>query len=186
MHPTLQKLRKGDRRSIGRSNEAVSEVLSKPRLFRVIFSGLSAADPLIRMRSADAVEKITARRPELLRSYKNKLIREVAATDQKEVRWHVAQMLPRLELDEVERKRVFRVLLGYLNDRSSIVRTFTMQALADIARDSPVLLRAVRQRLAQLTTSGTPAMKARGRKLLTELGGPIARSIAPRRKRRPR
>ena len=186
MHPTLEKLQGGDRRSIGRSNEVVSDVLSHPYLFRVVFSGLSADDPLIRMRSADAVEKITARRPELLRSYKNKLIREVAATEQKEVRWHVAQMLPRLELDEVERKRVFRVLLGYLNDRSSIVRTFTMQALADIARDSPVLLRAVRQRLAQLTTSGTPAMKARGRKLLTELAGPTARSTAPRRKRRPR
>jgi hypothetical protein len=186
MHPTLQKLRKGDRRSIGRSNEVVSEVLSKPLLFRVIFSGLSADDPLIRMRSADAVEKITARRPELLRPYKNKLIREVAATDQKEVRWHVAQMLPRLELNDDERRRVFRVLLGYLNDRSSIVRTFTMQALADIARESPVSLRAVRQRLAQLTISGTPAMQARGRKLLTELGRLTARSTAPRRKRRAR
>ena len=186
MHPTLQKLQKGDRRSIGRSNEVVSEVLSKPSLFRVIFSGLSADDPLIRMRSADAVEKITARRPELLRSYKNRLIRDVAATDQKEVRWHVAQMLPRLELDEDERKRVFRVLLGYLNDRSSIVRTFTMQALADIGRDSPVLLPAVRQHLAELAISGTPAMKARGRKLLTELGVLAARSTVPRRRQRGR
>lgn len=137
MHPALQKLQDGDRRSIGRSNEVVSEALSNPRLFRVVFSGLSADDPLVRMRSADVVEKITAQRPELLRSYKNRLIRDLAATDQKEVRWHVAQMLPRLELNDDERKRVLRVLFGYLNDSSGIVRTFAMQALADIARDSP-------------------------------------------------
>jgi len=186
MHPTLQKLQEGDRRSIGRSNEVVSEVLSNPRLFRVVFSGLSADDPLVRMRAADAVEKITAQRPDFLRSYKNTLIRDLAATDQKEVRWHVAQMLPRLELNEVERKRVFRVLLSYLNDRSSIVRTFAMQALADIARDSATLLPSVRQHLAELTITGTPAMKARGRKLLTSLSGQTARPAATRRKRRAR
>ena len=169
MHPTLRKLEEGDRRSIGRSNEVVSEVLAKPRLFRVVFSGLSVDDPLIRMRSADAIEKITAQRPEFLRSYKVKLIRDVAATDKKEVRWHVAQMLPRLDLNEQERRRVFRVLLSYLNDRSSIVRTFTMQALVDIARDSPALLPAVCQHIRELTIIGTPAMKARGRKLLTAL-----------------
>ena len=186
MHPTLQKLQKGDRRSIGRSNEVVSEVLSNPRLFRVVFSGLSADDPLIRMRSADAVEKITARRPEFLRSYKKKLIRELAATGEKEVRWHVAQMLPRLELKEDERRRVFRVLVSYLNDSSSIVRTFAMQALADIARDSVALLPSVRQHIAELTVTGTPAMKARGRKLLTTLSGLTTRSTATRRKRRAR
>jgi hypothetical protein len=78
-------------------------------------------------------------------------------------------MLPRLELNEDERKRVFRVLLSYLNDSSSIVRTFAMQVLADIARDSAALLPSVRQHLVELTITGTPAMKARGRKLLTSL-----------------
>lgn len=183
MHPTLHKLEKGDRRSIGKSNEVVSEVLSSPRLFQVVFSGLFVDDPLIRMRTADAVEKITAQRPELLRPYKNMLISDLATTDQKEVRWHVAQMLPRLDLTEKERRRVFRVLLTYLKDRSSIVRTFAMQALADVARDSPALLSFVRQHIAELANTGTPAMKARSRKLLSELGGLTTHSTATRRKR---
>jgi hypothetical protein len=186
MHPTLQKLKEADRRSIGRSNEVVSQVLATPRLFRVVFAGLFSNDVHVRMRSADALEKITALRPELLRTYKNKLICDVAATDQKEVRWHVAQMLPRLDLNEQERGRVYRILLTYLNDRSSIVRTFAMQALADIARDAPALLPAVRQHIAELTVIGTPAMKARGRKLLAELSGLTTRSTATRRKRRAR
>ena len=106
----------------------VAEVLSRPGLFRVVFSGLSADDPLIRMRAADAVEKITARRPDLLRAYKDKLIRDVAATDQKEVRRHVAE----------------------------------------------------------LTITGTAAMRARGRRLLGEIDAPATRSAAKRRERRAR
>jgi hypothetical protein len=181
MHPLLQKLQGGDRRSIGRANEIVSEVLSKPSLFPVLFSGLDAEDPLVRMRAADVVEKITAERPELLRSYKNELIRNVAVIDQKEIRWHVAQMLPRLELNSGERKRVIGVL-GYLNDGSSIVKTFAMQALVDIAEDAPRLLPAVRRHIGGLTAIGTPAMKARGRKLLSELSRLTAQSTAMRRK----
>ena len=50
------------------------------------------------MRAADAVEKITARRPELLRPHKRRLLTELALIPQQEVRWHVAQMLPRLSL----------------------------------------------------------------------------------------
>jgi hypothetical protein len=179
MHPTLRKLKVGDGRSIGRSNEVVSDVLRRPHLFRVVFAGLSADDPWLRMRSADAVEKITAQRPDLLHPYKNTLIGKAAATGQKELRWHVAQMLPRLDLSVRERRRVFRILLTYLNDRSSIVRTFAMQALVDIARDSPALLPTVHQHVKQLTIIGTPAMKARGRKLLREM----ARSTATRRKK---
>jgi hypothetical protein len=77
-------------------------------------------------------------------------------------------------------------LLGYLDDPSSIVRTFTMQALADIAQDSAALLPIVRQHLTGLATTGTPAMRARGRKLVPKLSGLTARSMATRRKRRAR
>lgn len=180
MHPILRKLEAGDRRSIGRSNEVVAAVLARPALFGALFSGFSAADPLLRMRAADAIEKITARRPELLRPYKDQLIRDAAEVEQKEVRWHIAQMLPRLALNARERQQVLRILLTYLNDRSSIVRTFTMQALVDIARSTPTLRAEVFRHVRELTLTGTPAMKARGRKLLVDLGGQTARSTTPR------
>ncbi len=66
MPPILGKLRGGDRRSIGKSNEVVATVLKEPGLFDALFSGLFADDPLIRMRSADAAEKVTAVHPEYL------------------------------------------------------------------------------------------------------------------------
>jgi hypothetical protein len=41
-----------------------------------------------------------------------------------------------------------------------------MQALADITLRSPRLLPEIRQHIAALSANGTPAMQARGRKLL--------------------
>jgi hypothetical protein len=169
----LQKLAGKDRRSIGQSNNVVAEVLAEPALFKEVFSCMVSGDPVISMRAADAMEKITARRPELLVPYKKMLITTAAGVEQKEVRWHIAQMLPRVAWNTAERKKIMDVLHEYLKDNSSIVKTFAMQALADFARQSPELRPSVLRRLRALTSSGTPAMKARGRKLLLELEAPV-------------
>jgi hypothetical protein len=126
-------------------------------------------DPIIRMRSADAMEKITAKHPEYLQPYKKKLIQQVAKVDQQEVRWHVAQMFPRLELGKEERAVVVEILLDYLDDKSKIVKTSSMQALADFAKRDVGLRLKVIKFLAELTRTGSPAMRSRGRKLLEEL-----------------
>ena len=169
MHPILRKLEGGDRRSIGRSNEVVTDVIANPVLFGAVFSGMQSDDPVLRTRAADAVEKITVRHPEYLRPYKAQLVGPLARLDQKEVRWHVAQMLPRIPWNRGERRRVLDVLMGYLDDESRIVKVFAMQALADLAEQAPGLRPAVLPRLRKLTAIGTPAMKARGRRLLAKL-----------------
>jgi hypothetical protein len=48
MHPILEMLKGGDRRSIGKSNEVVAMVLKEPELFDTLYSGLFADAPLIR------------------------------------------------------------------------------------------------------------------------------------------
>jgi hypothetical protein len=169
MQEILKKLNGGDRRSIGRVDEVVADVLADPTLFKELFEGMLNDDPLVRMRAADAVEKITVLYPEYLRPYKNQLIEQVAKIDQQEVRWHVAQMLPRLELSPAEQAQAVEILLGYLNDKSKIVKTFAMQALADLAEREAKLRPQVSKLLAELAETGSPAMKSRGRKLLDRL-----------------
>ena len=166
----LKKLTGGDRRSIGRVSEVVADVLDDPALFEVVFHGMVSDDPVVRMRAADAIEKITARHPEHLQPYKTKLIQQVAKIEQQEIRWHVAQMIPRLELSEEEQVVVVEILLGYLHDKSKIVKTFSMQALADLAEQDASLRSQVIPLLEELTRTGSPAMKSRGRKLLESLG----------------
>lgn len=169
LHPILRKLDGGDRRSVGRVGEVVSEVLHDPTLLSVLFDGMLSSSPVIRMRCADAVEKVTAQHPEYLQPYKELLLTKLAGDKQKEVRWHVAPMLARLILNAEEQEKVLKVLLSYLSDQSSIVKTFAMQALADFAMRSNELQPMVLARLKEFVITGTPAMKARGKKLLARL-----------------
>lgn len=169
MNAVLQKLGGGDRRSIGRSDEVVAEVLAEPSLFGPLFEGLLQPDPLIRMRSADAIEKITRQHPAYLQPYKTQLIQQVAHIDQQEVCWHVAQLFSRLELTPNERPAVLHVLSTYLNHPSKIVKTCAMQALADLAEQDAALQPSIVAQLETLTASGSPAMQSRGRKLLAHL-----------------
>ena len=169
MGNVLSLLRGGDRRSIGDVQQVVATVLDDPSLFDLLFGGISGDDPVVRMRAADAVEKITADHPEYLGPYKERLLSQVAEIDQQEVRWHVAQMLPRLELSAQEREVAVEILLAYLEDGSKIVKTFSMQALADLAEQDAILRPQVVELLEALVQTGSPAMKSRGRKLLQNL-----------------
>jgi len=67
VHALLIKLQGGDRRSIGQVDQVVDNVLGSPSLFGELIGGLFVEDPVIRMRSADAVEKITLVKPDLLK-----------------------------------------------------------------------------------------------------------------------
>jgi hypothetical protein len=64
---------------------------------------------------------------------------------------------------------VLEIMLEYLTDTSKIVKTFSMQTLADIAADDSRLRGPIVARLRRLTRTGSPAMKSRGRKLLARL-----------------
>ncbi|CAB1085641.1 hypothetical protein D1AOALGA4SA_13126 [Olavius algarvensis Delta 1 endosymbiont] len=163
------KLQGGDRRSIGRVDEVVDQVLRSVSLFKVLVKGLQVDDPLIRMRSADAVEKITRVKPDLLNSHKKVIIRLAGQSDQQEVRWHMAQILPRLSLTPGERQTIVDTLYVYLNDKSKIVVTFALQALADLAAADKQLQPDVMRLLQEFIETGSPAIKNRGRKLLAKL-----------------
>jgi len=168
-HPLLASLQGGDRRSIGKVDEVIVRVLREPALFDVLFTGMVSDDPVIRMRCADAAEKISRDHPQWLLAHQRLLLDTLALSRQPELRWHVAPMLVRLPLSDAEQARVVDILIGYLNDRSSIVKTLALQALHDLAACHPCWVPTARLHILELTVTGTPAMKARGRKLLCSL-----------------
>jgi HEAT repeat protein len=124
-------------------------------------------DPVVRMRAADAAEKVSAEKPQLLARYKSQLLGLLAETEQIEVRWHLAQMIPRLQLTPRERQRAAAALRRYLDDGSSIVRTWALNALAELSQNDAMLHAETKQLLEEALRSGTAAMRARARKLLT-------------------
>jgi hypothetical protein len=162
-------LKGGDRRSIGRSNEVKELVLRQPERFAELLKCLWDEDPVVRMRAADTAEKISVTSPQLLESQKHELLGLLDEAEQIELRWHLALMVARLSLSGPERYRAATALRRYLEDRSSIVKTFALQGLADLARQDASLRDPVRRTLEESLRSGTAAMKARARKLLKEL-----------------
>jgi len=162
-------LKGGDRRTIGRADQVAAIVAKSLRLFPQLIAGLWSADPLIRMRAADAAEKVTRKHPELLTPFKKELLGLMTEATEQEMRWHLAAIVPRLPLNAAERELAISSLNGYLEDRSSIVKTFALQGLADLAQNDAVLRPGVVETLREATRTGTPAMKARSRKLLLRL-----------------
>jgi hypothetical protein len=154
---------------MGRSYEVVKLVSRTPRRFAELIQCMWSDDPIVRMRAADAAEKVSAVRPELLKSHKAELLGLLAEAKQIELRWHLAQMIPRLPLNETETRRAVEALQLYLEDRSSIVRTFALQALADLSQSNAALRSRLSKILERSVAAGSAAMRARARKLLKEL-----------------
>jgi hypothetical protein len=162
-------LKGGDRRSIGKANHIAKLVLLEPNRFAELLECLWDEDPIVRMRAADAAEKVTVTRPELLNPHKRELLGLLAEAEQIELRWHLALMVPRLALTSPERQRAVTSLQRYLEDRSSIVKTLALQGLADLALQDASLRELAKQAIEESLRTGTAAMKARARKLLKEL-----------------
>lgn len=159
----------GDRRSIGRVPSVVRRVLRDPALVSELVRGLRHDDPLVRMRAADALEKTSRDRPGILAPFHAVLLQTAGGSTEQEVRWHAAQMLPRLPLTRGETDIAASILRGYLADRSAIVKVCALQALADLASPDRSLAPMAIEAVETACRTGTSAMRARGRKLLTIL-----------------
>ena len=159
----------GDLRSAGKSEDVIKLVLDNHDLFDNVVNSIFSDNPATRMRASDAVEKLTIEHPEWLKPYKKLFLSKIAEIDQKEVKWHVAQILPRFKLTPKEREKVFNLMQSYLEDKSQIVKTFAMQALTDIAMQDLNYVERVRPIVLNLIKNGAPSQQSRGKKLLKTL-----------------
>lgn len=170
MKDVISMLEGGDRRSIGRVNEVVRTVIKEPRRFRALVDGLSTDDEVVRMRCADAIEKIAHARPGWLKPYTNFFLEQAAGHSQQEIRWHIAQIIPLLPLTPSQRRQAIRLLMSYLESASGIVRVSAMQALTELSSYDSQLGKRIIPLVKTMMKNGTPAVRARGRKLLSQLG----------------
>lgn len=165
----LGKLKGGDRRSIGRVSEVVEQVVRRPELLAELLAGLQHADPVVRLRTGDALRKVSRGYPEWLRPFRGRLLRLAKGAKEQESRWHLAQMLPRLDLTSSRRLTLAGLLDRYLVDASAIVRVSALQALCDLAALDPKL----RRRALARVRSGL----LRARRLLQVLEGRTNRTL---------
>ena len=77
----MDKLKGGDRRSIGPADRGVASVRRDSSLFPALMSDLRYVEVLIRMGVADAAEKLTVTSPHWLRSIKRRLMSVAARVE---------------------------------------------------------------------------------------------------------
>lgn len=159
-------LSEGDKRTVNNVSQVVRLALKDRRVIKTLIDYITNGHEALAMRAADALQKVHAQQPLLLHPYAPQLINLLQVTTQKEVRWHLAQILPHLPLTRSQTALAAKIWQNdFYHSKSSIVKTFSLQAMHDIAVSNTKFKPEYQAMLAYALSNGTPAMKSRARLL---------------------
>ena len=156
----------GDLRSIGGSNEVVMFIHNQED-FDTLFSYLYDSDRLVVMRAADSIEKISKKHSFYLDKHKSSLLDLISNAKDKELKWHLAQLIVRLNLNDDEKKNVFKILKKWLlnKNESKIVRVNSIQALYEISFNDELLTESFDEIIESIKLENISSIIARIKKL---------------------
>lgn len=92
----------GHANSLGRVNEVIEIVLKDASRLDELYACLLHDDAWVRMRGADALEKVCREHPDWLLPYIDKLADELGASTQPSIQWHVAQIYRQVQLTDAQ------------------------------------------------------------------------------------
>ncbi|PIE42251.1 MAG: hypothetical protein CSA47_01295 [Gammaproteobacteria bacterium] len=159
-------LQGGDLRSIAKANTLVALVKTQ-KDFDALFQCLFTKDRLIVMRSADAIEKITRQKPLYLTTYHQDIIHLMNTAIDKELKWHLALIVSRLNLTVEERDTVWNTLANWAKNKteSKIVRVNSIQSLFDLADQDEVLKKQFNLIIRAIEVENIPSITTRLKRL---------------------
>ncbi len=159
-------LKGGDLRSIGKSNDVAAMVTSQEE-FDQLFVCMKESDRIITMRAADAIEKISSRHPGYLQKYKPELLDLCEKVKDIELKWHLALLVSRLELNQHELEKAWNLLSIWAidNKESKIVRVNSIQGLFNLLSLNPELISQLKLILTQIEKENIASLNARIRKI---------------------
>jgi hypothetical protein len=156
----------GDRRSIGNVDAVINLVARYPERFAELWQCLSAGDPVVRLRAADALEKISRGSPVQFEPYRAALIGGTQEDGSMEVRWHLIPIAARLALDPGEARGLYaRLEDAVYGDRSRIVRVVAFQSAFELAERFPELRPAFERLVVYARAAPHPSLRARAKRI---------------------
>ena len=156
----------GDLRSDGMANEAAEFVLKNPEIFDELFEGLSVSDDVVRGRAADALEKVSRRRPDLLVEHLPALIEVAEADHVPMVKMHLAMIFGQLAMYKERRGELIAILLALLDNRSVFTRSWAVASLCILARMYPEESPRILESIEPIQRDPSIAMRTRARKAI--------------------
>lgn len=166
MHKFEKLLSGGDLRSLGKSSWLVSNIQSQTD-FDILFEYLSKGDRIEVMRASDAIEKITINYPSFLTKHKRKILELCETAIDKELKWHLALLVPRLHLSRNELGKSWDILTNWAKDKnnSRIVRVHSIQGLFELTKKETDLKQDLNLTLLEIMPENIPSINARIRKI---------------------
>ncbi len=127
----------GRSNSLGRVDEVIGSVLDDRHRLEELYACLFDDDAWIRMRAADALEKVCRRQPGWLLPFVDRFLDELGSSTQASIRWHLAQVYRQVDLTPDQQRRATRWLQELLctEDVDWIVAANAMDTLAQFTRD---------------------------------------------------
>ena len=152
----------GDLRSIGKSDSIVSNIDNQDD-FDGLFQCLFHNDRIVAMRAADAVEKITVSNPSYLRKHKMEIIELCNTAEYKELKWHLALLVPRLNYGGEDFDHIWNLLSKWATnkDESKIVRVNSLQGLFELSKQERGLAQNLDLIFTELERENIPSLNAR-------------------------
>ena len=150
-----------------RQNSVVVNSIHNQHTFDELFSLVFHHERTLVMRAIDAVEKVTLKHPEFLISHKSQLLEVLNSADHKELKWHIAQLIPRVDLTVAELKNVWHKLAYWSLNKteSKIVRVNALQGLFDLSKVNRELKDDFEKIISMMEHERIPSIQARIRKL---------------------
>jgi hypothetical protein len=168
MKSLLEQLKGGDLRSIGKSNALINRIKTQED-FDSLFRLLQSTERIVVMRAADAIEKLTVTHPGFLSPHKKVILKFLGTAKEKELKWHLAQLITRVKLTDNEIKQVCKILSRWVlnTEESRIVRVFSLEALFQLSRSNKKLQDRFTRIVTIIRNEPIPSLQARIRKLTT-------------------
>ena len=123
-------------------------------------------DKAVVERAARTLKKIAEADADVLFAWRKELLKEAFRAVDVRVQWNLSIILGRLPLKGADKALAVELLFERLRDVSGLNRTMAMQALMDLSKQDEALRARVMPIVLEFVLNGTPAMRARARKLL--------------------
>ena len=161
----------GKKNTLGLAEEVVQDVLQDKSRLVELYDCLFENDEWLRMRAADALEKVCRVHPEWLESYVDRLFDDLG-NGQASFQWHLAQILSEVTLTSTQQDKAIKWLSQTLKDKNIdwIVGSNAMIALVKFAEADIIPKTQAAELIRGQQDHRSPSVRKRVAKLLAKLG----------------
>ena len=159
----------GHPNSLGRTIDVVQAVFADPSRLDELFGCYRSDDPVVRLRTSNALKRVEAERHDWIVPFLDRLIDEVGALDQPSAQWTLAQLFLRLksEMSPAQYRGATKILKRNLEQHDDwIVLNATMETLFQWSQTDDELGLWLKPHLDRIAKDPRKSVAGRAKKLL--------------------